>query len=299
MATSARALWARGARYLRRRGISEPARETMLILERALDIRSNLGVIHHDLVVSRDAEQRFLQILGQRGRRVPWAYLVSQREFWSRPFFISPAVLVPRPETEILVEAVLDLAAGDGEDSVIVDVGTGSGVIAVTLALELPRARIYATDSSPAALSVARENARIYGLCERVQFVQGDLLGPVAGRGRIQMVVSNPPYIAAGQYRRTGPEVRLFEPPRALVAGNDGLFFIRRLLRQAPHWLTPGGALVIEIGWGQRPAVDGILCRSGDWENWSWHRDLSGIDRVLVAHKGGGKAGSKVGYVDP
>jgi len=214
---------------------------------------------------------------------MPLAYLTGVREFWSREFRVFPGVLIPRPETELIVEKVVEMSSG-GEES-IVDVGTGCGAIAVALAGELPSARILAVDVSRRALRAARLNAA--GLpAGRIRFAEGNapavfknLLAPASQ----DFIVSNPPYIAEGEWASLMPEIRLFEPRRALVAGPTGLEFIRKLIRSAAFYLKPGGRLVLEIGRGQ---TDGVL-RLFD-EHWTESRvfkDLAGIPRVMTARK--------------
>jgi release factor glutamine methyltransferase len=191
-------------------------------------------------------------------------------------------VLIPRPETEHLVEKAIALA-GLFATPRIVDVGTGSGAIAVALAQHLPGAQITATDLSDAALAVAKDNARRNGLTERIRFVQGDLLGPVAGEN-FDMIISNPPYIPARDRENLSIEVREYEPQLALFSGDDGLDVYRRLIPAVYEVLAPSGLVALEIGCGQAEAV-GSLLRSAGFEEISFTPDLQGIARVASARR--------------
>ena len=191
-------------------------------------------------------------------------------------------MLIPRPETEHLVEKVIELARGF-ERPRIVDVGTGSGAIAVALAYNLPDARITATEISAAALEVARANAARNGVAERVRFFEGDLLAPVAGE-LFDLVVSNPPYVPEGDRDALSVEVRDYEPAQALFAGADGLAIYRRLIPAAFAALVRGGSVALEIGYGQQGAVDALLADAGFTEI-EFTKDLQGIPRVAVARR--------------
>jgi release factor glutamine methyltransferase len=196
---------------------------------------------------------------------------------------VTPAVLIPRPETEHLVEAVL--AEIDARAPVrMLDVGTGSGAIAIALASRLPRAQIVAVDISPAALEVAKENAARHGASERLRLVESDLLGALASEEfAFDAIVANPPYVAEGERDAMHPQVREWEPPQALFAGADGLDVYRRLVPQARAALRPGGLLAMEIGQGQREAVAELLA---GWGEVRFVEDLRGIARVVVARRG-------------
>jgi release factor glutamine methyltransferase len=227
-----------------------------------------------------DALARYEALLVRRERREPVAYLLRRAEFYSREFLVTPAVLVPRPETEHLVEAALALLPSD-RPALVVDVGTGSGCIAVTLAAELPRIRVLAVDRSAGALSVARENARRHGVADRVPLLRADLLEAV--RGPVDLVVSNPPYVGAGD--DVDPEVR-HEPPEALFAGPDGLDAYRRIAPAAARVLRPGGTLLLETPGAQVAEIHG-LCRKAGLEPDQPIRDLAGAERVVRCRRPG------------
>ncbi|HSJ81828.1 MAG TPA: peptide chain release factor N(5)-glutamine methyltransferase [Thiobacillus sp.] len=216
----------------------------------------------------------FESLLAQRLAGVPIAYLVGTREFYGRPFLVSPDVLIPRPDTELLVERALACIPPD-EAVAVLDLGTGSGCIAITLALERPLARVTAGDSSPAALAMAQRNAD--RLNARVEFLTSDWFAALGGR-RFDLIVSNPPYIAAADPHLARGDVR-FEPLTALAAGQDGLDDMRRLTRAACVHLRPGGVLLLEHGYDQSDAVQALLRESGIRHPQSW-ADLSGILRV-------------------
>ena len=216
--------------------------------------------------------------LARRARHEPVQYIVGEQEFFGLKFRVTPDVLIPRPETEHLVEAAL--ARTDRDASLrIADVGTGSGAIAVALAHALPRARVTALDISPAALAVAQENAESHGVAIAFGFLKSDLLEAVAGE-RFDMIVSNPPYVAEGE--ELEPQVRDYEPGSALFAGPEGLDVYRRLIPQAQAALRPGGWLLLEIGHGQRDALAQLLA---GWGNVSFIADLQGIPRVACAQR--------------
>jgi release factor glutamine methyltransferase len=216
--------------------------------------------------------------IARRARNEPVQYITGEQEFYGLKFCVTPDVLIPRPETEHLVETAL-AHANKGEQLRIADVGTGSGAIAVALAHALPNARITALDVSSAALDVARENAAKHRVAVRIQFVESDLLAGVSGAS-FDMIVSNPPYVAESEVLE--PQVRDFEPIIALYAGADGLSVYRRLVPQADGALKPGGWLLMEMGHGQHDALAEMLA---SWSNVSFMNDLQGIPRVACAQK--------------
>lgn len=222
----------------------------------------------------------YAALLKRRLHGEPIQYITGETEFYGLPFHVSRDVLIPRPETEHLVEKVIALC-GELERPRIVDVGTGSGAIAVALAHELPQAQVTATDVSEAALEIARENAARNGAAARIRFAQGDLLEPVRG-DRFDVVASNPPYVPLEDRPSLDVEVREYEPDMALFADENGMAVYRRLIPQAANALAPGGYLVMEIGFGQRRAVEALLA-AGGYERIEFVPDLQGIARVAVA----------------
>lgn len=224
--------------------------------------------------------EHFARLVERRARREPVPYLTGSREFWGLDFHVTPAVLIPRPETELVVEAAIATFAGCGEPRRVLDVGTGSGCLAVVLAREFPSALVVATDRSLDALGVARLNAARHGVASRVRPVLTDLLAGI--RGTFDLIVSNPPYVASEDWPALPPEVRDYEPRRALDGGPGGLAVLCELLAQAPSRLAPGGALIVEIGAGQEVAARALFERSG-WRARGVRRDLQGWPRVVVA----------------
>ena len=219
-------------------------------------------------------------LIARRGKREPLAYITGQREFYGRVFAVEPGVLIPRPETELIVDAVLEIARARTAPRIL-DIGTGSGCLAITVATELPAALLTATDTSGAALGVARENARQFGVETRITLRSGDLLA--GADGPFDIIMSNPPYVPDPERFSLDPEVRDYEPGAALFAGRDGLDVIRRLVPAAAAALAPGGWLIFEIGAGQADAVQEIVHRTPGVR---WERvlpDLQSIPRAVVA----------------
>jgi release factor glutamine methyltransferase len=214
-------------------------------------------------------------------------YILGTQEFCGLEFDVNPAVLIPRPETELLVEYVA-LRIPAERQATIVDVCTGSGCIAVAIARLRPRARLIATDLSNPSLDVARQNATRHEVCERITWLEGDLLRPLAEQemeGRIDVIVSNPPYIAEADWATLQPEVRLFEPRGALVAGPQGTELHERLLQEAGRYLAPGGALIMEIGAGQACAMRRIVDQISGYGFHQLLYDAAGLERVVIVER--------------
>ncbi|MGH9378779.1 MAG: peptide chain release factor N(5)-glutamine methyltransferase, partial [Terriglobia bacterium] len=233
---------------------------------------------------------RYFGLICERLTGKPTQYITGHQEFWGLDFELTPDVLIPRPETEHVVESVLELVKQQGaaRDATprIVDVGTGSGCIALALALELPHAQIDAVDISPAALRVAEKNAARLGMASRVRFQESDLLAIFLAppeSGAFDFVVSNPPYVGAGELDQVQREVKEFEPRLAWGGLERGDEVYRRLFPQAQRLLKPGGHLVVEIGYSQREAVIGLL--DPGWTGIEARPDLAGIPRVVMARK--------------
>jgi release factor glutamine methyltransferase len=218
------------------------------------------------------------------------AYLVGSREFFSLPFGVTPAVLVPRPETEQLVIRVLDLcqtAGPVGERPRIIDVGTGSGAIVVTLAKRLPQAEFVATDISPAALAVAGDNAKRHGVADRVEFVECDLLGDARAAGPWDVIVSNPPYVREDEFDTLPRDVRLHEPRTALVAGPTGVEVIARLAAAAAEKLVPGGWLLVEVGPSTATAAEEVVAGQAALSLEPTLKDIAALPRIVQARRRG------------
>ena len=224
---------------------------------------------------------QFDETLHRRHQGEPIQYITGTTEFFGLPFTVTPDVLIPRPETEHLVEEVLCLAKSFPETIEIADIGTGSGAIAVALAHALPKASITATDISAAALTIARQNATRNQVAGRIEFLQGDLLAPLAGRN-FQIIASNPPYVPASDLQLLSVEVRDYEPHLALFAAEDGLLVYQRLIPQARAFLLPDGYLVLELGYGQQSAV-ACLFASSSYAKVQFVQDYQRIPRTAIA----------------
>ncbi|HSE57518.1 MAG TPA: peptide chain release factor N(5)-glutamine methyltransferase [Nitrospiraceae bacterium] len=277
----------RGITQLRQAGVESAEREAVWILEAALE-RTHLQLrLDGDRPVPSVERQRAEDLLRRRAAREPLQYLLGSQEFCGRSFTVTPAVLIPRPETELLVaETARRLAATPRP--LIADVGAGSGCIAVSLALDLPQAEIYGIDCSPAALQVAHENLMRHGVADRVTLMEGDLLEPletVSAQGRLTAILSNPPYIPEDELDRLQPEVGRFEPRLALAGGPDGLAIHRRLISGALRYLAPGGILAMEVGAGSAPACADLVRAQGGYRAIRTIRDQQGIERIVWAER--------------
>jgi release factor glutamine methyltransferase len=236
---------------------------------------------HPERELSQKEQERYGDAIEQRSRGIPTQYITGHQEFWGMDLIVSPAVLIPRPETEHVIETVLRLVKSRETPLRIVDVGTGSGCIALALAKELPASDIHASEISPAALEIARANAARHQLESRIHFQKADLLGGLP-RNHFDFAVSNPPYVGDSEEDQVQLEVRKFEPRNAVFAGPIGTEVIERLVPQAKSALKPGGWLVFEISGTISDRVRELL--SG-WSNLQIHNDLHGIPRVAAAQK--------------
>ena len=239
-------------------------------------------IAHPERPIPLDIQADYQRLLERRLTFEPTQYILGRAEFYGLPLRVTPAVLIPRPETEGLVEAVVERLAGLAAPR-IVDVGTGSGAIAIALAHLLPRAEIIALDISPEALALAVENAAANGLAGRIRFLHSDLIAAVQGEAPWDAVVSNPPYVPLTDRSTLHPQVRDFEPAAALFAGEDGLAIYRRLIPQAADALKPGGLLALEFGFGQRDALALLLHGAETWRGVTFLPDLQQIPRVALA----------------
>ena len=254
-----------------------PASEARLLLGHVLGRPAAWLFSHDDQVLDEDELLAFASLVARRAGGEPVAYLVGRREFFGREFAVSNAVLIPRPETELLVEIALARvgAGGAATGAKILDLGTGSGCIAITLALEIPQAQVTAVDASASALAAAQDNAERLGATLRL--LQSHWFDALAGE-RFDMIVTNPPYIAVADPHLAAGDLR-HEPVAALASGTDGLDAIRRIVAAAPAHLTPGGQLWLEHGYDQAEAISELLVAAGLTEI-EQHRDLAGIIRV-------------------
>jgi len=229
-----------------------------------------------------DFSDRFEELVSRRAAREPLHYIVGHREFWGLDFEVTPAVLIPRPETELLVEAAL-ARIPSAAAATVADLCTGCGCVAIAMAHERPHARVIATDISEEALSVARRNAERLGVADRVEILQGDLLDPFDTV--CDVILANPPYVVLGARSALQPEVRDHEPGVALFGGDDGLRLVDRLIREAPSRIRPGGWLIFEFGFGQDEHVEEMIAAAPDLQLVSFERDLQGIARTAIARR--------------
>ncbi len=257
-----------------------PAGEARLFLREILGVTAARIAAYPEDALTPEQADRFADLLARRESGEPVAYLLGVREFYGRDFKVGPAVLIPRPETELIVDLVRERVPA-GAAPAILDLGTGSGALAVTLALELSAAQVTAVDFSSAALAVARANADALGA--RVRFVESDWFAALTAGERFGVIVSNPPYVAAGDPHLAEGDVR-FEPASALASGPAGLDDIVRIVAAAPAFLEPGGWLLLEHGYDQAPAVRELLLAGGFAEVAS-ARDLAGIERITLGRR--------------
>ena len=274
---------AAGAESLRSAGIPDARQEAGSLLAHALRRDRTYVIAHGNDVLASDQLDRFQTLIARRAAREPLQYIVGYQEFFKLEFEVTPGVLIPRPETELVVEAALDVA--DREQSLsILDVGTGSGCIVISLLNELKNAQAIATDVSAQALAVARRNAQRHNVSGRVKFVEADSLSRLDPPAPFSLIVSNPPYIPSGDIATLQHEVREHEPLTALVSGADGLDHIRALLRETPQLLDHDGYFIFEIGFGQRDAIEQLVDHVL-WRLVEVRKDLQGIPRTFILQK--------------
>lgn len=268
---------------LREAGIDTPLLDSQLLMARALGC-SRLNVIAHPERILTDSEyNNYRLMLDKLITRFPLAYILGHKEFYGLELQVSPGVLIPRPETELLVEECMKRL--QREEAAIADIGAGSGAIAVALGANLPSAKIYSTEISPVALEVARANVEKHQLEERVSIIWGDLLVPLFDLGvKFDAIVSNPPYIPTGEIETLEPEIRLYEPKEALDGGEDGLDAYRRLFPQSLELLREDGFVGVEIGAGQANSVRNIAELAG-YKRIEVILDLAGIERIVIAYR--------------
>ncbi len=272
--------WTTG--FFKERGFSSPRLDAELLIAEALGVDRIRLYLDFNKPLGDPERAAIRERVRRRATGEPVAYILGERGFWSLDLKVDPRALIPRPETELLVEQGL-LLLKQQESPLIVDVGTGSGCIALALAKEKPEAEIHAIDRSPEALVLAQENAKFLGL--ELKFHLGDLLKPL-GDIQADLILSNPPYIPSAAIKGLMSDVREFEPHIALDGGEDGLELIRRLIQQAPPLLREGGALLMEIGFDQGAAVLKILEADGRYVDLEIHRDHASHERVIQARRG-------------
>ncbi|MDX1764390.1 MAG: peptide chain release factor N(5)-glutamine methyltransferase [bacterium] len=270
-----------GTGQLAQKGVPNPEGDAEALLLSVLRCRRHELYLYHQPLTD-DALASYGSHIARRRAREPLQYILGETSFFGRVFAVNEDVLIPRPETEQLVEQILDRRK---EARRVIDVGTGSGCIAVTLACEMPRIAVAAVDISATALAVARENGWRHGVSRRIDWLCGDLLSPVDAGIRADVVVANLPYIGDEEFSSLAPEVSVFEPPSALRGGPDGLAVIRALIPQAHQALGTAGLLALEIGHEQRLRVKALLEETGSFEDVEFVADYGGLNRMVFAVK--------------
>jgi release factor glutamine methyltransferase len=297
VAMDVRAALKEGMAQLRAANVPSSTLAAELLLMHALDRDRTWLYTHPEAELDTSMARDYFALIARRAAGEPTQYLTGKQEFWGLEFEVNPDVLIPRPETEHVIEVALErlgvrgikinMRTGEpGPPLRIADVGTGSGCLAVALAHELPHAEILATDISAAALDVARRNAARHGVSSRANFFEGDLLKPISASPRsFDLIVSNPPYVAQDSAATLTREVREHEPHIALFGGPSGIEIYERLIQDAGELLRSGGVLVLELGYNSAQPVRAILVEQRNWVNVSVTDDLAGIPRVLSAER--------------
>ncbi len=275
-------LWS--AEYLKNKGVETGRLDAEWLLAAALGVDRLQLYLKYDRPLSSEEREAFKPLLRRRAGREPLQYIIGRTGFRELELKTDPRVLIPRPETEVLVQEVLDWASAGAES--VWDMGTGAGAVALSLAAEGTWTRVVATDVSPEALSVAADNAERYDLGGHVEFREGSLFEPLEEGERFDVIVSNPPYIAEGEKGELQPEVRDWEPPEALFAGEDGLDVIRELVAGAPKHLLSGGLLALECGLGQAEGIAADVQATGAFCAVRIRADLTGRPRFVTAERG-------------
>lgn len=274
--------------YLNAKGVERGRLDAEHLLAHALGVKRLQLYLQYDRPLEREELDRFRPLLRRRAEREPLQYILGHAAFRHLELRVDRRVLIPRPETEVLVDEVLAWAAAERRDALsALDVGTGSGAIALSLLVEGPFPRVIATDPSPGALALARENARALGLEGRLELREGALFGPVLPGEAFDVVVSNPPYVAEAEAASLEPEVGVWEPAQALFGGPDGMGVIRSLVADAAGRLSPGGLLALEVGATQTALVGAELEGAGGYDDVRVRRDLAGRERVVLARRAG------------
>ncbi len=274
--------WTRG--YFRKHDIENPRLDAEILLAHSLGLQRIDLYLRYDQPLDADELAAYRQIVKRRAAREPVAYILGRKEFWGLDLAVSPQVLTPRPDTERLVASALAFLESMADQKVlrVLDLGTGTGCIALALAHSFPPAQVIATDISPPALVVARGNIARHGLEDRIHLVAGPGLEMFARAcARFDLIVSNPPYIPTAEIERLEPEVRNYEPRGALDGGSDGLAAYRRIIPAAVGLLRTGGQLMVEIGWNQREAVTQLARQAGHYRDIQCDADYGGHDRVI------------------
>jgi release factor glutamine methyltransferase len=277
--------WAIAA--LKESGIDLPVITADTLLSYTLSCDRTRLYTNPDDLIDESVILTYKGLINERKKHVPLQYITRQVEFMSLDFVVNKHVLIPRPETEILVETVLQKAHNNhiqNAKTTIIDIGTGSGNISISLAKNLSNAEIYASDISQDALTIAKANAKKHNVLNSIHFLHGDLFNSFRGlveKGNVDFIVSNPPYVSESEWRLLEPEVRDHEPRKALVGGEDGFCILRHIIKEAIDWLKPGGYLVLEIGETQANSIINLLENEGNYKGTEIIKDLQGKERII------------------
>lgn len=274
-----------GQQTLKNAGINRYNFEAEEIMLRLFGCTRASLYLDEKIALTENLRQQFEYMINKRCKGVPLQYLTGVQNFYGLDFKVDGRVLIPRQDTEVLLQVVLDFAEKKDSGISILDMCTGSGNLAVSLAFRLQNSKVSAVDISKDALDVASENADIYQVAERVNFYKGDLFEPLEEGAKFDLIVSNPPYIASKDIETLEEQVKDFEPKQALDGGEDGLCFYRRIVKSAPLYLRSGGLLAFEIGFDQAKDVCEIISDDGNFTDIAALKDLAGLDRVVTALK--------------
>ncbi len=272
---------------LKKAGVDSPRLDAEVLLSEVLSLPRHELYTRLNEPLNSSSLRIFRHLVKKRINRVPLQYLIGHQEFMSMDFLISEGVFIPRPETELVVEAVLE-RANPSQPLIIMDIGTGSGIIAVSIAMNLPNAVIYASDISQSALKLAKFNAKRHFVEDRVVFLKGSLYDAFEGlwiEGKVDFIASNPPYVPEGEWDRLQPEVHDYEPPEAILAGEEGLDCYQEIIKGACQWLKPGGHLVLEMGEGQAGPIKELISKERSLRGVVITKDLQDIERAIVARR--------------
>ena len=276
--------------YFKKYNIEWPHLEAEILLAHSLDLKRIQLYTDHEKILSQGELTRFKGLIQRRSKHEPIAYITNNQPFMSLDFYVDPSALIPRPETEQLVEIAVDLVkVSDVENPKILDIGTGSGCIAVSLAKFLPKTEIVGIDSSEKVLAIAKKNAEAHKVSDRCEFLLGNILKDFIAtktqrRKEFNIIVSNPPYIRSEEIKKLDPDVQKHEPIAALDGGQDGLDYIKRIVSEAPEYLKTNGHLLVEIGFDQGPAAKTLAEQTGKYTSIEIIKDINGHNRILKAH---------------
>lgn len=272
--------------YFKKNKVVEPRTSAEVLLAHLLSEDRLFLYLNYDRPMEAEELATFRTFVKRRLEGEPNQYITGMQEFWSLPFRVNPDVLIPRPETEVLMETVLEFLGSPETEVRVLDLGTGSGAIAVALAREFDLIKIVATDSSMAAVKLAQENASLNQVESKIHFVCADMLSAFSSVSRkFAVVATNPPYVSHTEFSELPREIRDYEPRHALNGGPDGLAAIKHIIKEAPAVLSQGGALIMEMGAEQAESVSALVRDSQRYEKYQIIKDYSGLDRVLLAVK--------------